>query len=307
MHCSKGRAKKMKRKGRSLNRTEPIVYVFYGFVALVALICLMPFWLIVIGSFSKESDVLKFGYSLWPKNWSLAAYEMVFNVPQRIVQGYKVSITITAVGTFVSLFLSSMAAFVLMRKDFTHRNKVAMFLYFPSIFSGGMLPSYLLIVKYLGLKDNIWALILPGMISAWNIFLLRNFMTDIPSSISESAKIDGANDFQIFIKFYLPLSKAGLATIGLFTALGYWNSWSNAMLYINDQNLFPLQYLLYSMLSNAQGAQDLAAAAGVSVSNLPSETYKMAMAVVTTGPIVLLYPFVQKYFVKGITVGSVKG
>lgn len=297
----------MKHYGRRLNQTEPIIYVFYVFVTLVALICLIPFWLIIVGSLSSESDILKYGYSLWPKNWSLEAYKMVFNIPERIVQAYKISFTITFVGTFISLFFSSMAAFVLMRKDFTHRNKVAMFLYFPSIFSGGMLPSYLLIVKYLGLKDSIWALILPGMISAWNIFLLRNFMSDIPDSIAESAKLDGANDFQIFTKFYLPLSKAGLATIGLFTALGYWNSWSGAMLYINKQNLFPLQYLLYSMLSNVQGLKELASAAGIALPDLPGETYKMAMAVVTTGPILLLYPFVQRYFVKGITVGSVKG
>jgi putative aldouronate transport system permease protein len=298
---------KSRRLGSGINRTEPIVYVFYVIVILVSLLCLLPFWLVVIGSLSSESDILKYGYALWPRNWSLAAYEMVFNIPGRIIQAYKVSIIITFVGTFISLVFSSMAAFVLMRKDFVYRNKIAMFLYFPSIFSGGMLPSYLLITKYLGLKDNIWALILPGMISAWNIFLLRNFMTDIPDSIAESAKIDGANDFQIFTKFYLPLSKAGLATIGLFTALGYWNSWSGAMLYINKQDLYPLQYLLYSMLSNVQGLKELASAAGIALPDLPGETYKMAMAVVTTGPILLLYPFVQRYFVKGLTVGSVKG
>ncbi len=297
----------MKIKASSLNRKEPIVYVFYVIVILVAIICFVPFWLIVVGSLSLESDILTFGYSMWPPHWSLSAYEMVFNIPERIGQAYKVSITITAVGTFISLFFSSMAAYVLMRKDFHYRNAIAMLLYFPSIFSGGMLPSYLLIVKYLGLKDSIWALILPGMISAWNIFLLRNFMSDIPDAIMESAKIDGANDFQIFVRLYLPLSKAGLATIGLFTALGYWNSWSGAMLYINKQRLYPLQYLLYSMLSNVQGLKELASQAGIAMPNLPSETYKMAMAVVTTGPILLLYPFVQRYFVKGITVGSVKG
>lgn len=297
----------MRRLGTRLGRTEPIVYLFYALVFLVAMICFLPFWLIVIGSVSSETDILKYGYALWPKNFSLSAYEMVFDIPERIIQAYKISFTITFTGTFISLFFSSMAAFVLMRKDFFYRNKIAMFLYFPSIFSGGMLPTYLLIVKYLGLKDNIWALILPGMISAWNIFLLRNFMSDIPDSIMESAKLDGANDFQIFTKFFLPLSKAGLATIGLFTALGYWNSWSGAMLYINKQQLFPLQYLLYSMLSNVQGLKELASAAGIALPDLPSETYKMAMAMVTTGPILLLYPFVQRYFVKGITVGSVKG
>ncbi len=284
-----------------------ITIMCYVLITIIVLICFIPFWLIVIGSLSSEADVLQYGYALWPRNFSLDAYKMVFQIPERIVQGYKVSIFITGVGTFISLFVSTMAAYVLMRRDFRFRNKVAMFLYFPSIFSGGMLPTYLLVTKYLGLKDNIWALILPGMISAWNIFLLRNFMTDIPESIMESAKLDGANDFQIFYKFYLPLTKAGLATIGLFTALGYWNNWSNAMLYINKPDMYPLQYLLYSMLSNAQGLKEMAAASGITMPNLPSETYKMAMAVVTTGPIILLYPFVQKYFVKGITVGSVKG
>lgn len=288
-------------------KIDALTISFYIIVFLVALICFIPFWLIVMGSLSLESDVVLHGYSLWPLHFSLDSYKMVFQIPKRIIQAYQVSGFITIVGTFISLLFSTMAAFVLMRRDFKYRNTFAMFLYFPSIFSGGMLPSYLLIVKYLGLKDNIWALILPGMISAWNIFLLRNFMSDIPDSIMESAKLDGANDFQIFLRLYLPLSKAGLATIGLFTALGYWNNWSNAMLYINRAELFPLQYLLYSMLSNVQGLRELAAASGVVMPNMPSETYKMAMAVVTTGPIILLYPFVQRYFVKGITVGAVKG
>ena len=266
-------------------KIEPLTIVFYIVVFLVAVICFVPFWMIVIGSLSSESDIIQYGYSLWPRNFSLDSYKMVFMIPTRILQAYKVSITITFVGTFLALFFSTMAAFVLMRKDFKYRNQVAMFLYFPSIFSGGMLPSYLLVVKYLGLKDNIWALILPGMISAWNIFLLRNFMSDIPDSIMESAKLDGANDFQIFARLYLPLSKAGLATIGLFTALGYWNNWSGAMLYINSAEKFPLQYLLYSMLANVQGLREMAAASGVAMPNLPSETYKMVMAVVTTGPI----------------------
>lgn len=288
-------------------KADTLLILFYIIIVLISIICFLPFWLILIGSLSEESDILQYGYSLWPKNFSLASYKMVFMIPARIIQGYKVSITITVVGTAGALFFSTMAAFVLMRKDFRYRNTLAMILYFPSIFSGGLLPSYLLIAKYLGWKDNLLALIVPGMISAWNIFLLRNFMTDIPDSIAESAKLDGANDLQIFRRLYLPLSKAGLATIGLFTALGYWNGWSGAKLYLNKAELYPLQYLLYSMLSNAQGIKEMAAASGVVVPNLPSETYKMAMAMVTTGPILLVYPFVQRYFVKGITVGSVKG
>lgn len=290
----------------SLRKAEPIVYVFFVLVGLAVVICFLPFWLIVIGSLSDETDIVTKGFALWPKHFSLEAYKLVFQIPKRVIQGYEVSIFITAVGTGVSLIFSAMTAYVLMRKDFKYRNHIAMLLYFPSIFGAGMLPHYLLIVNYLGLKNNILALILPGMISAWNIFLLRNFMSDIPDSMMEAAKIDGANDFHIFVKLYLPLSKAGLATIGLFTALGYWNNWSNAMLYITDASKYPLQYLLYSLLSNAQGVREIAAASGVVMPRVPSETYKMAMAVVAMGPILLLYPFVQRYFVKGITVGSVK-
>ncbi len=292
---------------RQKSKKEWITYLFYALVVLVVLVCFLPFWIIVIGSFSSENDIIQRGYAIWPEHFSLDAYNLVFQAPVKILEAYKVSFIITGSGTLVSLFFSAMAAYVLMRRDFKYRGALAMLLYFPSIFSGGMLPSYLLVVKYLGLKDNILALILPGLISSWNIFLLRNFMSDIPDSIMESAKLDGANDFTIFARLYIPLSKAGLATIGLFTALGYWNNWSNAMLYINRSHLYPLQYLLYSMLSNAQGAREMAAASGVVMPNLPGETYKMAMAIVTTGPILLLYPFVQRYFVKGITVGAVKG
>lgn len=296
-----------RRLPRRARKPEWITCLFYVLIVLVVIVCFLPFWIIVIGSFSSENDIIQRGYAMWPEHFSTDAYRLVFQAPVKILEAYKVSFIITGSGTVVSLFFSAMAAYVLMRRDFKYRGALAMLLYFPSIFSGGMLPSYLLVVKYLGLKDNILALILPGLISSWNIFLLRNFMSDIPDSIMESAKLDGANDFTIFARLYIPLSKAGLATIGLFTALGYWNNWSNAMLYINRSYLYPLQYLLYSMLSNAQGAREMAAASGVVMPNLPGETYKMAMAIVTTGPILLLYPFVQRYFVKGITVGAVKG
>ena len=298
---------KMIKKSHALDRKEPVVYLFYVVAILVTIICFVPFWLIVVGSLSDETIILEKGYSLWPEQFSLESYKMVFEMPVKIIQAYQISILITVVGTFVALMLSSMAAYVLMRKDFKYRNVIAMLLYFPSIFGAGMLPNYLLVVQYLGLKNNILALILPGMISAWNIFLLRNFMSDIPVALIEAAKLDGANDFKIYLKLIMPLSKAGLATIGLFTALGYWNNWSNAMLYISKSELYPLQYLLYSMLSNAQGLKEIAAASGIVMPRLPSETYKMAMSVVTTGPILLLYPYVQRYFIKGITVGSVKG
>ena len=289
-------------------KSEYGVKIFaYVISILTAIICFIPFWLIVIGSFTAESEVIRNGFAFWPKDFSMESYRMVFKVPERIFRSYGITILITAVGTGLSLFLTTMAAFVLMRKDFKYRNQIAMFFYFPSIFSGGLLPGYLLIVNGLQLKDTLWALILPGLLGAWNIFMMRNFMTDIPDSIMESAKLDGANDFVIFTRLYLPLSKAGLATIGLFIALGYWNNWANAKLYINSSKLYPLQYLLYQMFSNIQVLKDAAMQSGVAMVDLPAETFRMAMAVVTTGPILLLYPFVQRYFVKGITVGAVKG
>lgn len=281
--------------------------IAYVISIVAAIICFIPFWLIVVGSFTAEGEVIRNGFAFWPKEFSLESYRMVFKIPEKIFRSYGITILITVVGTGASLFLTTMAAFVLMRSDFKYRNQIAMFFYFPSIFSGGLLPGYLLIVNGLQLKDTLWALILPGLLGAWNIFMMRNFMKDIPDSIMESAKLDGANDFVIFTRLYLPLSKAGLATIGLFIALGYWNNWANAKLYINSSQLYPLQYLLYQMFSNIQVLKDAAMQSGMAMVDLPSETFRMAMAVVTTGPILLLYPFVQRYFVKGITVGAVKG
>lgn len=295
---------KIKRREKKDISVQVVAYIA---IITFTIICFLPFWLIVIGSFTAEREVVSGGFSLWPEHLSLEAYRMVFQIPQKIVRSYGLTIFITAVGGGAGMLLTAMTAFVLMRKDFKYRNKIAMFFYFPTIFSGGILPTYLLISKYLGLKDTVWALILPGILGAWNIFLLRNFMKDIPDSIMESAKLDGANDFQIFLRLYMPLCKAGLATIGLFTALGYWNGWSGAKLYISKPELYPLQYLLYQMLSSIDSMKEAAAVAGISLPEMPGETFKMAMSVVTTGPILLLYPFVQRYFVKGITIGAVKG
>lgn len=291
---------------RSLD--EKILSVISYIVSIfLALICFIPFWLILVGSFSSEQSILVEGYSFLPRDFSLEAYELIFKIPKRVFTSYGVSIFITVVGGGISLFITAMTAFVLMRKDFKYRNFFAMAFYFPSIFSGGLVPTYIWMTKYLNLKDTIVALIIPLLLSAWNIFLMRNFMKDIPDSISESAKLDGANDFLIFARLYLPLCGPGLATIGLFIGLSYWNDWYNAMLYINKPNLFPLQYMLYQMLNNIKGMQDAAGAAGIPIIEMPSQTFKMAMAIVATGPILLLYPFVQRYFVQGLTVGSVKG
>lgn len=305
-------AEKMKRKNnpRGIRKTgDERVFSTISFVlcGLGALLCALPFWLILAGSFSNENDILKYGYSVWPRTFSLDAYQTVFAIPDKILSAYGISILVTAVGGAVGLFLTTMTAYVLMRPDFRYRKGFAFYLYIPTVFSGGMIPTYILMVVSLKLKNNILALILPGLMSTWNTLLMRNFMRGIPPSIMESAKIDGANDMQIFLHLYLRLSGPGLATIGLFIALGYWNDWFNAMLYIERSRLFPLQYLLYRMFSNIEAVQEASSKSRIVVERMPTETFKMAMAIVTTGPIIFLYPFVQRYFVKGLTIGSVKG
>jgi putative aldouronate transport system permease protein len=200
-----------------------------------------------------------------------------------------------------------MTAYVLSRKDFKYRNKFAFFFYFITLFNGGLVATYIFVIRYLHLKNSYLALILPVMINVFYLLIMRSFMTAIPESISESAKIDGAGDFTIFLKLILPLSKAGLATIGLFIALDYWNDWYNAMLYLTDYKKFPLQYMLYNMLSATEAMSRISSASKIPAGEMPSQSLKLAMSIVATGPIILVYPFVQKYFVKGITVGAVKG
>lgn len=292
-----------------IRKTKDAVFfqvMSYVIIGLMALVCLIPFLLIIAASFTEESVILKEGYSLWPSEFSVNAYKTIFQVPEQVFRSYLVTIFITVVGTSVGLFLTSMAAYVLNRKDFKYRNACSFYLYFTTLFSGGLVPFYILIVQYLHLKDSILSIILPTMLSVWNILLMRNFMKSIPDSLYESAKIDGAGDFRIFIRIVLPLSKASLATVGLFQALTYWNEWYNGMLFLQNEDLFPLQLFLRNML-NSQNIMNLVKS-GVNISRdmIPTEGMKMAMAVLAMGPVLFFYPFVQRYFVAGMTVGSVK-
>ncbi|WP_025705999.1 carbohydrate ABC transporter permease [Paenibacillus graminis] len=279
----------------------------YTLLTLVSLICLIPFWLIVAGSFTDELEIISKGFQLFPDTVSFEAYKSVFSTPEQIYRAYSVTIGVTIAGSLLGIFLTSMAGYVLSRKDFAMRNGISFFIYFTTLFSGGLIPWYILMTKNLGLKDSYWALILPPLLSAWNIILMRSFMKSIPESIVESAKIDGAGDFKIYQRLILPLSTPGLATIGLFLALGYWNDWFNANMFITTDSKYPLQFLLYKILSSAAVLQTNNGAYLAANVVPPTETLKMAVAVVATGPIILLYPFVQRYFVKGLTVGAVKG
>jgi putative aldouronate transport system permease protein len=281
--------------------------ITYTLVTLVAVVCLLPFIVVVSGSFTDEMSIRTFGYSIIPRVFSFEAYQLVFKNPEKIIRAYGVSISITAIGTCCGLFLITMTAYVISRNSFKYRNIISFFFYFTTLFNGGMVSTYIFYVRYLHLKNNFLALILPALFNVFYLLIMRSFVAAIPHSIIESAKIDGASEFKIFIRIILPIIPSGLATIGLFMALGYWNDWYNAMLYINEQKMFPLQYMLYDLLMRAQALAQIASKAGIRVENMPTNSLKLAMAVVATGPIILVYPFVQKYFIRGVTIGSVKG
>ena len=281
--------------------------VGYPLIFLFALVCLIPFLIVIGSSLTSENYIIRNGYSIIPKELSLESYKTIFQSPMAILRAYGVTIFVTLVGTALSVFLNTMAGYVLQRKDFEWRNRLSFFYFFTTLFSGGLMPWYILCVKYLGLKDSIWAMILPGIVSVWNILLVKGFMAGIPFEMTEAAKIDGAGDFSIFMKLIWPLSKPVVATIGLFTALTYWNDWYNSLLFINNDHLYSLQYQLYKLINDAKELRKIAAESGMVVDTVPIESMKMALTVVVTGPIILLYPFVQRYFIKGLTLGAVKG
>jgi putative aldouronate transport system permease protein len=276
-------------------------------ITVITLVCLLPFILLISGSFSSDQSIRFYGYSVLPRDFTLEAYRVVFRYPEKVVRAYGVSIFITVTGTLCGLFLLTMTAYVISRKSFKYRNILSFFFYFTTLFNGGMVSTYIFYIRYLHLKDSLLALILPGMFNVFYLLIMRSFVGAIPQALIESAKIDGAGEFKIFVRIILPLLPSGLATIGLFMALEYWNDWYNAMLYINTNTKYPLQYMLYDLQMQAQALAQIASQVGIRVENLPTNSLKLAMAVVVTGPIVFLYPFVQKYFIKGVTIGSVKG
>jgi putative aldouronate transport system permease protein len=280
----------------------------YLFIGVFALLCLLPFLLVVGTSFTAESAVQKHGFNIWPREFSIFAYKIVFENPKLIIGSYLVTMGITLVGTAVGLFLVAMTGYALQRPDFKYRNGISFFIYFTTLFSGGIVPFYLLMTQYLSLKDNYLAVLLPGLLSPFLIIMMKSFVKSIPHAITESAKIDGAGDFTIFMRLILPMTTPALATIGLFIALGYWNEWYNSMLFLSpDMDYRPLQLFLYNVITSADFIRNSAAASNVPLTDVPLETMKMATAVVATGPVVMFYPFVQRYFIQGITVGAVKG
>jgi putative aldouronate transport system permease protein len=282
--------------------------ISYLAISLFSLFCLLPFVLIVSASFSSESEILRTGFGLFPKGFTFTAYEYIFQSPRQILGSYAVTVTMTVFGTAIGLFVISMTGFALYRKDFRFRNHISFFIYFTTLFSAGLAPTFLWVARELGLRGNYAAVFLQLLMTPWLIILMKNFMRTVPYEVIESGKVDGAGDFRIFVQLSLPMMKPALATVGLFLALGYWNEWYLSSLYLGSTVEFkPLQYYLYNIINTANALRNSVAGDNVSVTDLPSNTLKMASAVVSTGPILLAYPFVQKYFVSGLTVGAVKG
>lgn len=276
---------------------------------LLALFCVVPILYILSASLSDEIQLTKEGYSLLPRGFSLEAYKYILESPKPIINAYGVTILVTLGGTAVSLLITTMLAYVIARKDFKVGRVFAFMIFFSMLFNGGLVPTYIMLTKYYHLKDTIWALIFPYIIMPWHVFLMKGFLADIPTSLIEAAKIDGAGEVKTFFKIIVPISKPALATVGLFIAFTYWNDWYQSMLYIDSPDINSLQFYLYRIMNNIQYLSTSMQAGNISIdiASLPSETARMALCILAAGPMLVVFPFFQKYFVKGLTVGAVKG
>ena len=297
-------SKKVK-KGKAEIAFDVINYVF---LILGSIICVLPFILILSGSFTDNYTIITEGYSILPRNFTFSAYETIFKSPKDILQAYKMTFYYTIVGTALGLLMITLTAYVISRKEFKYRNTVSFLIYFTSIFGGGMIPWYLMYANVLGLKGSTFAIWFPALMSPFLVILMRTFISgSVPDAITESAKIDGAGHLTIFFKIVLPVLDPGLATIGLFLALGYWNDWYRSSMFSTNSQTWELQFYLYDLLNATTAMKQMAQNASISTAALPTQSVKLAMAVVATGPVLLFYPFVQRFFVSGITVGAVKG
>lgn len=291
--------------------SKKIELFFKILLVIFAISCIFPFIFVVIISLTDEKSLAINGYQLIPEAWSMEAYRFIFSEGSQLLASLGVTLLITVIGTIIAIFMTGTYSYVLSRNSFPFRKFFTFYLFFTMLFAGGMVPSYLVMTKMLGLKNTIWALILPLAFSPYNVIVLRTFFKkSIPESIIESAKMDGASEMRVFFQIVLPLALPGVATIGLFASLGYWNDWFNALLYIDNNKLLPLQYLLMKIQNTIDFMArntDMTLAQQQSIQNsLPQESIRMAMVVVATVPIAIVYPFFQKYFVQGLTIGGVK-
>lgn len=306
------RIKKLEAQECEYNMIKKPTNVLFNFIlAVLSLLSLIPFVFVIIISLTDENTLAMNGYRFIPEKWSLHAYRYIIDAGESIIRSYGVTILVTVAGTIIGLLLIGTYSYALSRKTYAYRSFFTKVITIPMLFSGGMIANYLIVTKVLMLKNSLWALILPLAMNSFNIIVMRTFFkTSIPDSVVESAKIDGASEWRLFFKIVVPMALPGLATIGLFLTLGYWNDWFNAMMYIDNQDWIPLQYLLIKIESSIDFLANNKAMMGVdgiqAAANMPKETIKMAIVVISTLPIIFAYPFFQRYFVNGLTIGAVK-
>ena len=284
--------------------------LFFNILLIVfCLLIIFPLWIIIISSVTSEASLSKNGYRLWPLEFSTNAYSYLFQEGSIILTAYKNTLIATGAGTVLSVVTVGLYAYALSRPDFKFKKFFTFFSFFTMLFSGGMVSYYNMTRSVLGLKDTVWALFLPMSFSAYWVIIMRTFyQSTVPEAIIESARIDGSGEWRTLIQIVAPLAIPGFATVALFSAIGIWNDFRNCLLINDDAKYYNLQYTIYQTMNNLKFLKENASRmGGVNVANLPTETFRMAMAVVTVGPIIMAYPFFQKYFVKGLTVGAVKG
>ncbi|MFD0711722.1 carbohydrate ABC transporter permease [Paenibacillus sp. GCM10027626] len=286
--------------------------VLHIIMTVFTLFCILPFWLLVSASLTDNDTILRDGYAFIPKQFDLSAYTYLLDNAANIVRAYGITIFITIMGTVVGLAFTALIAYPLSRRDMPFRNTIAFFVFFTMLFNGGLVPTYLLYTDFFELKNTLWALIIPNLlVNGFYIIMMRTFFaTTIPVALIESAYMDGAKEGTIFARIVLPLSLPVLATVGLFYTINYWNDWFNGLIFVSNSKLYSLQNLLNRILLDVQFLQSSSQLSGQmsdATSRIPLESMRMAMAVIGIVPLILLYPFFQKFFVKGLTIGAVKG
>ncbi len=290
------------------NKENVWIHIFF---IIVCLSFIVPFLFVVSISFSSHDAIAQFGYRLIPKEFDLTAYRLAFRNPQQMKDSYLVTIFQSGLGTLLSVLIMSLCAYPLSRRNFKYRGVITFIIFFTMLFGGGLIPTYILITQYLKLGNTIWVYIFPSLVNAFQIIIFRTFFQGLPESLQESAKIDGASELRIFFQIILPLSTAVLATMGLFNIIDRWNNWMTSLLYIRNQELYTLQFLLQRILMEAQFlnnlAQDMPAGIDKGSFRMPTESLRYAMLVIAAGPMLFVFPFFQKYFSRGLTIGAVKG
>jgi len=298
------------KKSEARNLISKKTNFFFNILLLVGcILTVLPLWIIVVASISSEVALTTYGYRLWPVEFSLNAYTYLFRDGSVMITAYKNTLIATVAGTLLSTLTVGLYAYALSRRDFKFRKFFTFFSFFTMLFSGGMVSYYNICRSFLGLKNTVWALFLPLSFSAYWVIIMRTFYSsNVPEEVIESARIDGCGEWRTLIQIVAPLAIPGYATVALFSAVGLWNDFRQCLLLNDSSEFYNLQYTIYQTMSNLRFLKENASKmGGVNVSNLPAETFRMAMAVVTVGPIVMAYPFFQKYFIKGLTVGAVKG